>query len=125
MFSVALASAWMHDLSGLTHPLFALWVLTFVAFVPGFMNAFLATSPLLEGLGSYGRVHSVVEFLILVAESRALRGCAVSRSLRSMVNREGKDPAYRPTRTEVFRHSPSKALRLEHVTWCPSLVPRL
>lgn len=48
MFSVAVASAWMHDLSGLTHPLFALWVLTFVAFVPGFMNAFLATSLLLD-----------------------------------------------------------------------------
>ena len=48
MFSVALASAWMQDLSGLTQPLFALWVLTFVAFVPGFMNAFLATSLLLD-----------------------------------------------------------------------------
>lgn len=46
--SVYVASAWMHDLSELTHPLFALWVLTFVAFVPGFMNAFLATSLLLD-----------------------------------------------------------------------------
>ena len=47
-FSVYVASAWMHDLSELTHPLFALWVLTFIAFVPGFMNAFLATSLLLD-----------------------------------------------------------------------------
>ena len=46
--SVYAASAWMHDLSDLTHPLFALWALTFVAFVPGFMNAFLATSLLLD-----------------------------------------------------------------------------
>ena len=43
-FSVYLAQAWMHDLAHLTHPLFALWALTFIAFVPGFMNAFLATS---------------------------------------------------------------------------------
>ncbi len=42
-FSVIVAHAWMRDLSELTHPLFALWALTFIAFVPGFMNAFLAT----------------------------------------------------------------------------------
>jgi biofilm PGA synthesis N-glycosyltransferase PgaC len=47
-FSVYLARAWMHDLSRLTHPLFAIWSLTFIAFVPGFMNAFLATSLLLD-----------------------------------------------------------------------------
>jgi biofilm PGA synthesis N-glycosyltransferase PgaC len=47
-FSVYLASAWMRDLGNLTNPLFALWVLTFIAFVPGFMNAFLATSLLLD-----------------------------------------------------------------------------
>lgn len=47
-FSVYLAQAWMHDLAKLTHPLFAIWALTFIAFVPGFMNAFLATSLLLD-----------------------------------------------------------------------------
>ena len=47
-FSIFLARAWMHDLAVLTGPLFALWALTFIAFVPGFMNAFLATSLLLD-----------------------------------------------------------------------------
>jgi poly-beta-1,6-N-acetyl-D-glucosamine synthase len=47
-FSVYLAGAWMHDLGMLTSPVFALWALTFIAFVPGFMNAFLATSLLLD-----------------------------------------------------------------------------
>ncbi|HET7678968.1 MAG TPA: glycosyltransferase [Xanthobacteraceae bacterium] len=47
-FSVHVAWAWMDDLSELTNPLLALWVLTFIAFVPGFMNAFLATSLLLD-----------------------------------------------------------------------------
>jgi poly-beta-1,6-N-acetyl-D-glucosamine synthase len=48
MFSIRAAAAWMHDLAGLTSPIFALWVLTFVAFIPGFMNAFLAVSLLLD-----------------------------------------------------------------------------
>jgi biofilm PGA synthesis N-glycosyltransferase PgaC len=47
-FSVRVATAWMTDLAELTNPIFALWTLTFVAFVPGFMNAFLATSLLLD-----------------------------------------------------------------------------
>jgi biofilm PGA synthesis N-glycosyltransferase PgaC len=46
--SVHLARFWMHDLARVTDPLFALWALTFIAFVPGFMNAFLATSLLLD-----------------------------------------------------------------------------
>ena len=46
--SIYLARTWMHDLAVLTGPLFALWALTFIAFVPGFMNAFLATSLLLD-----------------------------------------------------------------------------
>jgi biofilm PGA synthesis N-glycosyltransferase PgaC len=48
VFSVHLARFWMHDLAQATDPLFALWALTFIAFVPGFMNAFLATSLLLD-----------------------------------------------------------------------------
>ena len=48
LLSIGLASAWMRDLSALTNPFFAIWTLTFVAFVPGFMNAFLATSLLLD-----------------------------------------------------------------------------
>ena len=47
-FSVRVATAWMNDLAALTSPIFALWTLTFIAFVPGFMNAFLATSLLLD-----------------------------------------------------------------------------
>ena len=46
--SVLLARPWMHDLAALTNRFFALWALTFIAFVPGFMNAFLATSLLLD-----------------------------------------------------------------------------
>src|SRR3569833_2910258 len=47
-FSGFLAQPWLHDLAALTNELFAIWALTFIAFVPGFMNAFLATSLLLD-----------------------------------------------------------------------------
>lgn len=47
-FSIYLARTWMDDLSKVTEPLFAIWALTFIAFVPGFMNAFLAVSLLLD-----------------------------------------------------------------------------
>jgi biofilm PGA synthesis N-glycosyltransferase PgaC len=48
MLSIHLARFWMHDLAEQTNVLVALWALTFIAFVPGFMNAFLATSLLLD-----------------------------------------------------------------------------
>ena len=47
-FSIYLAQHWMHDLARLTDAVFAMWALTFIAFVPGFMNAFLAVSLLLD-----------------------------------------------------------------------------
>src|SRR6185312_14159136 len=47
-FSIYLARTWMDDLAKVTEPLFAIWALTFIAFVPGFMNAFLAVSLLLD-----------------------------------------------------------------------------
>ena len=47
-FSIYLARSWMNDLASVTEPLFAIWALTFIAFVPGFMNAFLAVSLLLD-----------------------------------------------------------------------------
>ena len=48
VLSIYLARAWMHDLATVTEPFFAMWALTFIAFVPGFMNAFLAVSLLLD-----------------------------------------------------------------------------
>lgn len=41
LFSIWLSLPWLNDLSELTHPALALTVLTFIAYVPGFMNAFL------------------------------------------------------------------------------------
>ena len=48
LFSIWVSQAWLSDLGTLTHPLLALFALTFIAYVPGFMNAFLLGSLLLE-----------------------------------------------------------------------------
>ncbi|HSI19244.1 MAG TPA: glycosyltransferase [Sphingomonas sp.] len=48
LFSIWVSQPWLGDLGALTHPLLALFALTFVAYIPGFMNAFLLASLLLE-----------------------------------------------------------------------------
>ena len=47
-FSVWLSQTWIDELGAVTAPLFALFVITFIAFVPGFMNAFLVSTLLLD-----------------------------------------------------------------------------
>lgn len=48
LFSIWVSQAWLKDLGSLTHPLLALFTLTFIAYIPGFMNVFLLTSLVLE-----------------------------------------------------------------------------
>jgi biofilm PGA synthesis N-glycosyltransferase PgaC len=48
LVSVWLSARWLDELGGVTHPLFALVAITFIAYVPGFMNAFLVTTLLLD-----------------------------------------------------------------------------
>lgn len=48
LFSIWVSQPWLLDLGVLTHPLLALIALTFIAYVPGFMNAFLLVSLVLE-----------------------------------------------------------------------------
>jgi len=66
-FSIVLAEPWMRDLAALTHPLFALWTLTFIAFVPGFMNAFLAASLLLDRRPARGEFLEYPGVSVLIA----------------------------------------------------------
>ncbi|MDG5750854.1 glycosyltransferase [Qipengyuania sp. XHP0211] len=44
VFNIWLSLPWLSDLGNLSHPIVALFVLAFVAYVPGFMNAFLLFS---------------------------------------------------------------------------------
>lgn len=48
LFSVWVSARWMGDLASVTSPLFALFAISFIAYVPGFMNAFLVSTLLLD-----------------------------------------------------------------------------
>lgn len=41
VFSIWVSQPWLEDLGNATHPIFALVCLTFIAYAPGFMNAFM------------------------------------------------------------------------------------
>ena len=83
-FSVRMASAWMQDLSDLTTQLFALWALTFIAFVPGFMNAFLASSLLLDKRPARRSPPSYPGVTILIAAYNEEAG--IGATLESIAN---------------------------------------
>jgi biofilm PGA synthesis N-glycosyltransferase PgaC len=48
LFSIVVSQPWMEDLARATHPLFAILCLSFIAYIPGFMNAFMIVSLLLD-----------------------------------------------------------------------------
>ncbi len=47
-FSVWLSQPWLHDLAALTNRPLAIFVISFIAYVPGFMNTFMITTILLD-----------------------------------------------------------------------------
>ena len=48
MISIMLGQRWVTALGEETHPMFALFAVSFIAYIPGFMNAFLVASLLLD-----------------------------------------------------------------------------
>ncbi|QIL02906.1 glycosyltransferase family 2 protein [Sphingomonas sinipercae] len=48
LFSIIISRKWVATLGDLTDPIFALFAISFIAYIPGFMNAFLVTSLLLD-----------------------------------------------------------------------------
>ena len=76
VFSIWLSLPWLSDLGGLTHPLAALFVLAFVAYVPGFMNAFLMASLVLrpEALRRTPEQWPALSILIAAYNEEALIG---------------------------------------------------
>ncbi|WP_324808654.1 glycosyltransferase [Sphingomonas sp. LY29] len=67
VFSVIVSRPWLEDLSALSHPLVALFCLTFIAYAPGFMNAFLIVSLLLDRRPPRLRLDHYPGLTILVA----------------------------------------------------------
>ena len=85
VFSIWLSLPWLSDLGGLTHPLAALFVLAFVAYVPGFMNAFLMASLVLrpEALRRTPEQWPALSILIAAYNEEALIG-ATLRSIAAL-----------------------------------------
>jgi len=67
MFSIIVSRPWMESLSEVTHPLFALFAISFIAYVPGFMNAFLVASLLLDRRPRRRKPNSYPGVTILIA----------------------------------------------------------
>ncbi|GAA4747508.1 glycosyltransferase [Sphingomonas daechungensis] len=116
-FSVSVASAWMRDLAELTNPFLALWTLTFVAFVPGFMNAFLATSLLLDRRPPRRTPLSYPGVTILIAAYNEEAGLAATLESIANLNYVGEVEALvlndgSKDRTVETFHSARKSLQL-------------
>ena len=73
MMSIMLGQAWVDALGQQTHPLFALFAISFIAYIPGFMNAFLVASLLLDRRPRRRRlvIHPGVTILVAAYQEEA------------------------------------------------------
>src|SRR6187551_2471598 len=84
MLSIHLSRPWMQALSEETHPLFALFAITFIAYVPGFMNTFLVASLLLDQRPGRRQPAAYPPLTILVAAYQ--EEAAIGDTIRSIAN---------------------------------------
>jgi biofilm PGA synthesis N-glycosyltransferase PgaC len=82
VFSVWVSRPWLADLGALTDPLAALFALTFIAYLPGFMNAFLLISLVLEPRPKRWRMLRHPAVTVLIAAYREEE--AIADTLRSV-----------------------------------------
>lgn len=88
--SVWLSQAWVDELGALTAPLFALFAVTFIAYVPGFMNAFLISTLLLDRRPRRRRLTSYPGVTVLVAAFN--EAAAIADTIRSAAHEEYPGP---------------------------------
>jgi biofilm PGA synthesis N-glycosyltransferase PgaC len=81
-FSIWVSQPWLADLGALTHPLLALFALTFIAYVPGFMNAFLLGSLVQERRTKRKPRHAYPSVTVLIAAYQEEE--AIAETLRSV-----------------------------------------
>jgi biofilm PGA synthesis N-glycosyltransferase PgaC len=67
VFSIMVSQPWLEDLGQLTHPIFAFIALSMIAYAPGFMNAFLVTSLLMDRRPWRRRLASYPGLTVLIA----------------------------------------------------------
>ena len=64
--SIYLSLPWLSDLSGVIGPYLAIYVIAFVAIIPGFMNAFIVLSLLLDARPARRQIHEFPPVTVLV-----------------------------------------------------------
>jgi biofilm PGA synthesis N-glycosyltransferase PgaC len=126
LFSIWVSRPWLGDLGHLTHPLPALAALTFIAYVPGFMNAFLLFSLVMEPRRKRRRQRLYPGVTILIAAYQEEE--AIAQTLKSVRDAEypgrieiivlddgsadGTSAAVDHSRAALFAASPDIELRL-------------
>jgi len=126
LFSIWVSQPWLADLGSLTHPLLALFALTFIAYVPGFMNAFLLCSLILERRSNRGPQLWYPGVTVLVAAYqeeeaiaetlRSVRDVGYPGSIELLVlddgSADGTSAAVDFCKVTLFASSPNVLLRL-------------
>ncbi len=88
--SVWLSLPWLGDVSRLTHPAFALIAITFIAYVPGFMNAFLFVTLALDRRPARIRPAAYPDVSILIAAYNEAKG--IGDTLKSLAAQDYAGP---------------------------------
>ncbi len=86
MFSVWVSTKWMDELGAVTHPLFALVAITFIAYVPGFMNTFLVMTLLLDKRPQRRRLPFYPAVSVLIAAYN--EADAIARTIESTAHED-------------------------------------
>lgn len=90
LLSVWLSKAWVDELGAVTAPLFALFAVTFIAYVPGFMNAFLVSTLLLDRRPRRRTLEFYPGVTVLVAAYN--ESAAIADTIRSAAHEEYPGP---------------------------------
>jgi len=89
-FSIWLSLAWVHELAAVTTMAFAVIAITFIAYVPGFMNAFLLSTLLLDRRPS--RRHPAVYPGVTVLVAAYNEAAAIRDTLSSLAAQDYPGP---------------------------------
>jgi len=90
VLSMALSQPWLHDLSAVTHPVFAVLAITFIAYVPGFMNTFLFAALVMDRRPARTRPAVYPPISILIAAYNEAEG--IADPLRSLAAQDYPGP---------------------------------
>jgi biofilm PGA synthesis N-glycosyltransferase PgaC len=126
LFSIWVSLPWLSDIGSLTHPLLALFALTFIAYLPGFMNAFLLASLVQERRTKPRRrtwypgvtvlVAAYQEEEVIADTLRSIRDVGYAGRIEILVvddgSADGTSAAVDFCRGALFASSPNAAVRL-------------